>query len=67
MRRNYIFPDLKMLEVLVDRLVATRHVSRAVEVLEYPLILIHVTQQLVIHVVVKSCKEEFNSDASQAD
>ncbi|XP_066359618.1 putative pentatricopeptide repeat-containing protein At5g43820 [Miscanthus floridulus] len=33
MRRNNIFPDLTTLEVIIDSLVAARHVSRAVEVL----------------------------------
>ncbi|KAJ1280495.1 hypothetical protein BS78_04G236900 [Paspalum vaginatum] len=33
MRRNNIFPDLTTLEIIVDSLVAARHVSRAVEVL----------------------------------
>jgi len=33
MRRNNIFPDLTTLEIIIDSLVAARHVSRAVEVL----------------------------------
>jgi hypothetical protein len=33
MRRNNIFPDLTTLEIIVGSLVATRHVSKAVEVL----------------------------------
>jgi len=33
MRRSNIFPDLTTLEIIVDSLVAARHVSEAVEVL----------------------------------
>lgn len=33
MRRNNIFPDLTTLEIIMDSLVAARHVSRAVEVI----------------------------------
>ncbi|KAG2658075.1 putative pentatricopeptide repeat-containing protein At5g43820 [Panicum virgatum] len=33
MRRNSVFPDLTTLEIILDSLIAARHVSRAVEVL----------------------------------